>query len=209
MVSSNELALNQRLGLLRAICEQRAYFAAGDVVSSALPRSTALERYGERGIPAPNAVIFETWGSQPIIAGMLNEPDPGAALPFVRCAAAAQQMLGERSIDLLVLLIGPDDSQGERSWSRAAAMIEDDDRICRKLIWLPGQPVTISAEQFLGRSPFARPWRGALAMTAQAGTLDQLIGDEDVLDELALRAEASEISAAEFVRAALANGIAP
>jgi hypothetical protein len=114
----------------------------------------------------------------------------------------AQQSLGTKGVDMLVLLIGPNGSFRDEEWIKAAAAIEDDDRICRKLVWLPNDDATASAENLLSRSPFSRPWRGALPIDAQAGTIEKLISD-DALDDIALTADATNLSAAEFLRQAL------
>lgn len=206
MTATADLALNEHLGLLRAVCERHNYFAAGEVTGQEVPLATAAERYGASGVPQEGSVVYESWGPQPILAGMLSEPSTSAALPYLRCAAVAQQSLGTKGVDMLVLLIGPDGSLSDEKWARAAAAIEDDDRICRKLVWLPDGDATASAEALLTRSPFARPWRGAPSLDAEATTIDKLMGDDDVLDDVALRAESGRLSALDFVRKALSAG---
>ncbi len=203
MPSSPDLLLNEHLGLLRALCERKAYFAPEDVKDLETPLKIAAERYGTDGVPPSGAVFYARWGDQPIMAGILTEPSDTAALPYLRCAAVAQQLLGTRGVDMLVLLIGPDGSSREDDWVRAAAAIEDDDRICRKLVWLPDGDLLASAENLLTRSPFARPWRGAASIEAQAGAIDELLGEEDELDDIAFQAESGKLSAVEFVRQAL------
>lgn len=202
---SDDLALSERLGLLRAICEELNYFTADQVADFELPLAAAIERYGKDNVPAADAVTYMSWGGQPVIAGMLTEPEAVAALPFIRCAAAAQLTLGPKSVDMLVMLIGPDGSSDKTEWARAAAAIEDDSRICRKIVWLPNCNLAESAEKFVTRSPFARPWRGATVMESQVTTLDALIGDDDALDTLAFKAESSGASAREFLEDALGS----
>ncbi len=200
------LKLSERLGLLRAVCEQYEYFASAAVLEQTLPLDVAIRRYGVDGVPRASDVVFAKWGDQPIIAGMLTEPSRTAALPYVRCAAVAQQTLGEKAVDLIVMLFGPEGSSGQADWAQAAAAIEDDDRICRKLVWLLDGDATASAENFLKRSPFARPWRGATAMAGEARALDSLIGDPNIeLDELALKANAMGKSARAFIEDALTS----
>lgn len=201
------LKLSERLGLLRAVCEQYDRFQAGPVFDQTLPLDLAIKRYGGDGVPRASDVVFTRWGDQPIIAGMLTEPSRTAALPFVRCATVAQQTLGEKAVDLILILFGPEGSSNEADWARAAADIEDDDRICRKLVWLLDGDATSSAEVFLRRSPFARPWRGAATMTGDARAFDSLISDLDIeLDELALKANALGKSARAFLEDALTIG---
>ena len=206
MTRENDLRLNERLGLLRAVCEQHAHLDAGELHRREVHREAAATHYGEDALPPPSAVAFECWGTQPIVAGMLAEPKRVAALPFIRFAAAAQQTMGAHAIDILIVLIAPDGSREKPEWARVAAMIEDDDRICRKLVWLPGDNPIESAEPFLSRSPFARPWRGATPITAQVRTLDNLVRESDPLDELAIRAQADGLSHEEFLQRALEGG---
>lgn len=207
MYEVNGLQLSERLGLLRAVCEQYENLEAGPVVDQYLPLDIAMKRYGADGVPEASNVVFAKWGDQPFIAGMLAEPSRTASLPFVRCATVAQQTLGEKAVDLIIMLFAPEGSANDALWARAAADIEDDDRICRKLVWLLDIDVTFSAEAFLRRSPFARPWRGAVAMTDDARAFDSLISDHDFgLDELALKANALGKSARAFVEDALKIG---
>lgn len=206
MPAPSDLTLTEHFGLLRALCERNGYFTADQVQNQDVPLAVAVERYGKDGVPPPEAVIYESWGTQPILAGILKEPSSSAALPYLRCAAVAQQSLGSRSVDMLLLLIGPDCSSRDAKWISAAASIEDDDRICRKLVWLPDGDLTASAESLLTRSPFARPWRGAYPIDAQAGAIDRLISDGDELDDIAMRAESSNLPPADFIRQALLAG---
>ncbi|MGB3845438.1 MAG: hypothetical protein WA940_06180 [Sphingopyxis sp.] len=206
MTGTDELSLNERLGLLRTVCEQQEYLDAGDVTSRELALDVAAERYGADGVPAAGAIIFQCWGDQPIVAGMLTAPEQSAALPYIRCAAVAQQSLGARSVDMLVLLIGPQGSSDRDEWAIAAAAIEDDDRICRKMVWLPDRDPRASAEQFLQRSPFARPWRHAVPFKGQVSSLETIIGDDE-LDDLALQADAVGASAADFLKEALLRSL--
>gem|GEM_PF-3892882 len=208
MPTSPDLVLNEHLGLLRALCERNAYFSAEDVKDKEVPLAVATAKYGEKGVPSAGSIVYESWAEQPILVGILAEPSSAAALPYLRCAAVVQQSLGSKSVDMLVLLIGPNGSSRDAKWISAAASIEDDDRICRKLVWLPDSDVTASAERLLTRSPFARPWRGAHPIDAQAEAIDRLISDEDDLDDIALRADSGNMSAIDFVRQALAAGYA-
>jgi len=207
MLTSDDLTLSVRLGLLRAVCERHAYFAADQVHELDFPLATAIERYGSDGVPALGSLVYARWGHQPIIAGLLTAADRSAALPYLRCAAVAQQTLGSGAVDMLLVLIGPEGSRGSSEWASAAAAIEDDDRICRKLVWLPGGDPSASAEQFLSRSPFARPWRGAPPMESQAGALDTLIGDKDTLDDIAFRAETLGMTPLNFLKEALSRRV--
>jgi hypothetical protein len=200
MTQHGDLRLHEKLGLLQATCAQKGYFSGGEVRVLELSLYDAINNYGEAALPASSEVAFECWGSQPVVAGMLDVPAETSVLPFLRYAAAAQQVLGIHSIDMLVVLIGPDGSSEDSKWARVAAAIEDSDRICRKLVWLPGYNPAESAEIFLARSPFARPWRGAASIATQADTLGELIREDDVLDEFAIRAQADGVGPDEFLR---------
>lgn len=205
MTQHSEVRLHEKLGLLKATCAQKGYFTAGEVWPLELSLSNAIRNYGEAALPAASEVAFESWGSQPVVAGMIKVAAETGVLPFLRYAAAAQQVLGIHSIDMLVLLIGPDGSREDPTWARVAAAIEDSDRICRKLVWLPGYNPAESAERFLARSPFARPWRGAASIATQADTLGELIREDDELDELAIRAHADGVGPDEFLRRAMSE----
>jgi hypothetical protein len=48
-----------------------------------------------------------------------------------------------------------------------AALVEGDDRICRKLVWLaPSKPDEGAAAEFLARTFLATPWRGTVLEAA-------------------------------------------
>lgn len=194
--------LANQVGLLLATCEQEGYFEAGDVARLDIPWDVAVERYEEAGLPDRGSVIFQSWGRKPVLLGLLPEPDKTSAIPFVRCAAAAMPTLGAAAIDMLVLLIGPEGSEDSQEWLRVAALIEIDDRVCRKLVWLPGRDATRSAEDFLSKTPFARPWLHAKTIK-NAASLNRVSADEDALDRAARQAERAGATASEFLKNAL------
>lgn len=194
--------LFNQVGLLLATCEQKGYFEAGDVAHLDIPWDVAVERYEGPGLPDRDSVIFQSWNRKPVLVGLLPDPDKTAALPFVRCAAAAIPTLGAAAIDMLVLLIGPERSEDSPEWLRAAALIEGDDRVCRKLVWLPGRDATRSAEEFLSKTPFARPWLHAKTIKS-AASLNRVSADEDVLDRAARQADRAGTTASDFLKSAL------
>lgn len=199
------VTLSSQIGLLIAICAERSYFSRDKVHSLEIAWEQATSQYGEAGVPSPDEVIFQSWDGKPVLIGSLVAPEQKFALPFVRCAAASMQSVGRTAIDMLVLLIGPEGSDADPEWLRAAAAIEIDDRVCRKLVWLPGVDAARSADEFLAKTPFARPWRVSRPLGGDVSSFNQLAGDEDDLDRIALQADQVGASPADFVRNALAS----
>lgn len=82
--------------------------------------------------------------------------------------------------DLHLFFVGPTGADGDPAWLEIASRIERDERICRKLVWLPSKTrVQESADIFLERTFFARPWE-ALTSPSQP-RLDPI---EDVVQML-------------------------
>ncbi len=188
--------------MLLAVGEGQSYFAGGSDQPLDVPWDHAIDQYGQSGLPARDEVYFRSWDGRPVLAGAFAEPDPRCALPFVRCAAAAMPMLGLSAVDMLVLLIGPPGVDRDLRWMRAAATIETDDRVCRRMVWLPGTDQAASASDFLGRSPFAKPWL-SMARDRDAPSLERILSEEHPLDEVAIRADRSAASAEEFLKSVL------
>jgi hypothetical protein len=62
--------------------------------------------------------------------------------------------------DLHLFLIGPPGACEDLRWVELASQIERDERVCRKLVWLPPQSsMENSVQTFLDRTFLARPWR--------------------------------------------------
>ena len=79
-----------------------------------------------------------------------------------QAAIARLWLPAETSEDLNLYLVGPSGSDTRMQWRDIAAEIERDERVCRKLVWLP--PVTASEQEdslahFLSRTFLARPWK--------------------------------------------------
>jgi len=74
--------------------------------------------------------------------------------------------------DLSLILIGPPGSERLTEWRAFSATVERDDRVCRKLVWLPSTPqdFQVQAGEFIGRTFLAKPW--AVALGPQAQELD-------------------------------------
>ena len=71
--------------------------------------------------------------------------------------------------DLNLFLVAPPGSAGSSKWETLAAEIESDDRVCRKLVWLPDSE-GLDSERFLERSFLAQPWQS----DAPAASIDAL-----------------------------------
>jgi hypothetical protein len=159
-----------------------------------LERGSSLGR-SERDLPKlVYAVILD---GTPVLFG---EFDTGAQrLPFYDAmrryrnqAAIARSWLGSQALNLQMFLVGPAGSASDGFWRQLAAEAELDDRICRKLVWLPPQsPTAADAAVFLSRTFLARPWD--TIAPANASRLDQMseialppgwaeIVDDDSLD---------------------------
>jgi hypothetical protein len=95
---------------------------------------------------------------------------------FMNQAAIARSWLpSEASEDLNLFFVGPVGSDVLKEWRDIAARIERDDRVCRKLVWLPPTQAgeqKLSLDQFLSRTFLARPWKDAEGPSQ--GELDQL-----------------------------------
>lgn len=103
----------------------------------------------------------------PVLLGALRDRARGAVQDEVRRyrnqAMIARAWLGKEAANLQLFLIGPSDSMGDVFWRRLAEEVEIDDRVCRKLVWLPSHaPSVADAAYFLQRTFLARPWADAL-----------------------------------------------
>jgi hypothetical protein len=110
-------------------------------------------------------------------------------------AAIARSWLADEAPNLQLFLIGPIGSAGVSNWRQLAAEAEADDRICRKLVWLPqSQPTIEDAESFLGRTFLAKPWISApdsqFARLDGLGTIELPDGWQDAIDDEQLDADA-------------------
>lgn len=77
-------------------------------------------------------------------------------------AAIARSWLEVDAANLQLFLATPLGTAGVAEWQEVSALIEADDRICRKLVWLlPEELLRESAAEFLSRTFLASPWRVA------------------------------------------------
>lgn len=66
--------------------------------------------------------------------------------------------------DVRIFLVGPDGSNVDSEWRMYAQRIESNERVCRKLVWLPPANEaehSLSLDTLFKRSFLARPWRQA------------------------------------------------
>jgi hypothetical protein len=90
-------------------------------------------------------------------------------------ALITRSWLGQDAPNLQLFLIGPEASMADQRWRDAAVEMEADDRICRKLVWLPpASPSIEDARAFLRRTFLAKPWESHGA--AADPRLDRLSG---------------------------------
>jgi len=90
-------------------------------------------------------------------------------------AIARTWLLSDFSDDLNLFLVGPTGSKDEREWQNFSRVIERNDLVCRKLVWLPSSNDHEWASElsaFLERTFLAEPWRGGA--TSSSISLDAL-----------------------------------
>lgn len=86
-----------------------------------------------------------------------------------QCVIARSFLSANEALDLQGVLLGPRGSANSDEWKAIGLMVERDDRVARKFVWLrPEDPVEDDAgfAELLKRSALARPW----AMNAQFST---------------------------------------
>ncbi|UXC93006.1 hypothetical protein EGM87_22170 [Sphingobium sp. RSMS] len=103
----------------------------------------------------------------PVLLGALRDRTRRAVQDEVRRyrnqAMIARAWLGKEAANLQLFLIGPLGSMDDMLWRQLAEEVEIDDRVCRKLVWLPSDaPKIEDAAYFLQRTFLARPWADAL-----------------------------------------------
>jgi hypothetical protein len=107
--------------------------------------------------------------------GSLDESDAASDTlrRYRNQAAIARSWLGIEAQNLQFFIFGPLGSAIDDRWLDLAEMIEADDRVCRKIVWLPAaDSPQVSALNFLRRTFLARPWAGGVENTVPR--LDQM-----------------------------------
>jgi hypothetical protein len=117
----------------------------------------------------PEECLGLTISHFPLILGVLpDSPIKEAVQESVRryrnqCVVAKSYLSPSQSLDLQLMLLGPRGSDTDSNWDSLAKLVERDDRVARKLIWLmPENPERDleSFNQFIKQTFLARPWRG-------------------------------------------------
>ena len=108
-------------------------------------------------------------------------------------AIARTWLLSDFSDDLNLFLVGPAGSRDEREWQNFCRVIERNDLVCRKLVWLPSSndhewPAELSA--FLERTFLAEPWKGdATTSGVNLDALSDSMADFEAWRDILERAE--------------------
>ena len=101
-----------------------------------------------------------------LLALMPDEPTPESVGDCVRrfrnqCVIARSFLAPNEALDLQGILMGPRGSDQDDDWKAIALMVERDDRVVRKFVWLrpaKADEEDASFEDLLRRSALARPW---------------------------------------------------
>ncbi|CAO3408513.1 ABC-three component system middle component 1 [Azospirillum largimobile] len=133
-----------------------------EAMASADPYGGPLVLEGE----LPNCVLSLAIGHHRILIGALDERaiSDGAQAElrrYLNQAAIAWSWLGQSGDDLLLILVGPEGKDDDGEWQQAVSAIERDERVCRKLVWLPrSEPGKRdkSLQALIDRTFLARPW---------------------------------------------------
>ena len=91
-------------------------------------------------------------------------------------ATIARSWLDVDAPDLQMFVSFPPGEASTKEWVDYAGSIESDDRICRKLVWLPADGESgETAEDFLSRTFLASPWTAAIrSSTAVLDTMSEI-----------------------------------
>lgn len=173
--------MTARVEELRSLMPGDATLETG-LPAQAPPRTTLLlDGHPEHPVPVPTASLPERHlvmqvGYHRILIGSLSTSDDwqDELNRYLNLAAIEWSWLGRRGEDLLLLLVGPAGSDGEEQWLQRRGLIERDDRVCRKLVWLPpgdDPDVEGALNVFISRTFLARPW---LSPALRSQTLDGL-----------------------------------
>jgi len=126
----------------------------------------------------------------PVLLGVLNCGAQRSAVHdlarrYRNQASIARSWLGVEASNLQLFILGIRGTAHDAQWRQFAAEIETDDRVCRKLVWLPPpNPTEHDAKSFLQRTFLARPWEDR-----DTATLPRL----DAMSEIGLPLGWSEI----------------
>ena len=116
----------------------------------------------------PAECIALSIGRYTLILGALPDTPTKIAVEEVvrryrnQCVVARSHLKPSESLDMQLMLLGPRGSDTNSDWDTLAKLVERDDRVARKLVWLmPEAPEgdDTGYDQFIKRSLFSRPWR--------------------------------------------------
>ncbi|MBB2932058.1 ABC-three component system middle component 1 [Paraburkholderia silvatlantica] len=78
-----------------------------------------------------------------------------------QCVVARSYLSSAVALDLHVIMLGPRGSEGVDRWKALALIVERDERVARKLVWLRPRDASADDQSFVDfakRSFLARPW---------------------------------------------------
>lgn len=115
-------------------------------------------------------------------------------------ATARTWLLSNYSDDLNLFLVGPPGSKDEAEWRNFSEVIERNELVCRKLVWLPSkneQEWPAQIDEFIERTFLAEPWRGshrskAANLDALSASTDEFSSWLEVLDRPEFRSESRD-----------------
>lgn len=196
---------------------ERVARASGDVGLSLVRREDLESREfrGGRGQDTlqasllPDEVFGASIGRTPVLLSMLpdshDEDVVDDAIKRLRnqSVIARSFLRPEQVVDLQIWLSGPPASAANPVWQSLAVVIERDERVARKLVWLRSALIeewSNSFNSFVARTFLARPWTAApLPSHAQLDRLSALVSvasdvtiERDVLRRWFDLAEATE-----------------
>lgn len=77
--------------------------------------------------------------------------------------------------DIYYIFVAPRNTKNKEFWFSMATEIERDERLCRKLVWIPDE--NEGADMFLNRTFLARPWaEGSVENSSSLSVLEQELG---------------------------------
>lgn len=117
-----------------------------------------------------------------VLAGLppaVNGVGAAAEAALERALEVWRSVPGMGVADIYLLFAGPWRSDHDAEWEALAGGIERDQRVCRKLVWLPDEDGG-NLERFLGRTFLARPWDEV--ESAGASALEALESDFSLPD---------------------------
>lgn len=111
-----------------------------------------------------------------VLLGTLDDSPPGGSgsVPhqiealYKRALEVRKELTQAGASDLYLFVVGPSGSAMSPDWESQACEIELDERICRRLVWLPDEGGE-NLDVFIRRTFLARPWE-----QVQTGTVHTL-----------------------------------